>query len=243
MKIVSRVLTILVLVACLLGVGMIFYRFFSMNRIPAQVGRMYFDDVLTAAWNRPEGAPVIYTQEIQNNYDQAVHDSKIKGSFFADELRIIPELGQLQVVVRYNDSTLDRFAEYYGLSETPTAAQNTFTFFLRAAGQADAPEQGTLYPCRVVAFEEKGQQNYLRLLVNGIDFGGRLGEPPRYDENNELIVDEERLAWLRLEIHLTAAPEGQEDPYSRLCVFQNNASRYRLDIYEPEEEEKPDARG
>lgn len=73
-------------------------------------------------------------------------------------------LGQLQVTVRYNDSTVKRVIEKYGLESPP--AGEPFIYILEDS-------DGNRYRAYQYADSSRLMYNYRRLIFDGIDFSGR----------------------------------------------------------------------
>ncbi len=88
------------------------------------------------------------------------YDDPDEGNFFASNQLIIPSAGQLQITVRYNDSTLERFAEKFDMETTDIS----FVYYL-------SDQDGNHYPLTLSASDRAfNLYNYERLVFESIDF-------------------------------------------------------------------------
>ena len=121
---VGLILKILIAVVCISVVGFFAFRVILFNYYPDKVENIYFNEKLTGFYNEKNGEIGAFTQELRAQYDDPD-----EGTFFCDNLIIIPEINQLQVSVRYNTSIIQTIKEKYGVELNPEA-ENNFEFSL-----------------------------------------------------------------------------------------------------------------
>ncbi len=87
------------------------------------------------------------------------YDNPDEGNFFASNQLIIPSAKQLQITVRYNDSTLERFAEKSDMEIDDIS----FVYYL-------SDQDGNHYPLSLSASDRAfNLYNYARLVFEGVD--------------------------------------------------------------------------
>ncbi len=211
---VGLVLKILVAVVCLSVVGFLGFRVVLFNTYPDNIKNIYFDDKLTAYYEKTDGNIGAKTQIMSAPYDDAE-----EGNFFCDNLIVIPEINQLQVSARYNVSLMESIKEKYGMELNPDNADN-FSFKLYAIplsqeGSAHIAT-GTL---SFVDFDSKMMYRYYKLVFDDVNF----------------TVQGEEEIWIRLEISINGV-EG-ENPYMVL-IYEDTEESVFVD-YELSSKEKP----
>ena len=182
---VILVIKILIGLVCLLVVGLLGFRMFVFNYYPKEMKQIYFTDSLSAYYSEKGGDIYAETQKLRYKYDDAE-----EGNFFADNLILVREAGQLQLSVRYNKNLLDKLSEKYGREIDPTS---DFIFSLARTkdgyndgdGELVTEEIGTL---QAKIFDQSQMYGYFKLAFDGVDF--------RLDEG------EEPVAWIRIEIRI-----------------------------------------
>ena len=172
----------LVLVVVLLVVGTFVWRF-SVSRVPSELTALSPNDALAEAYERHGDALVLLTQE-QNTTTRA---EKNYGYFTVCDAVFVPEIDQLQLLVRYNDSTLEATEKDYGLEEgaldpsrdwyditllvmTDKTPNNAEDNLLKDLGEhRDAIGFVRIQPTAVSGSMHSGLHSYRRLVFDGID--------------------------------------------------------------------------
>lgn len=93
--------------------GTMLWRIFAMERIPEDMTALLVNDATVAAYEQGDGALEIFTQE---DLDRITTNERAYGYFWVDQVLIIPEAKQVQVLVKYNDSTLPKIEADYELA-------------------------------------------------------------------------------------------------------------------------------
>lgn len=203
----------LIIAICLMVVGVIAFRLILFNYYPKEIKNVYFNDELTALYEANDGDIGALTQSLRAPYDDPDF-----ASFFADNLIIIKDIGQLQLSVRYNSSIFDSIEQKYGPRLDGEAA-DLFTFELeRVPYEGEAQAIGTL---DYSACDSMLMYTYYKLVFDGVDF----------------LPDGES-DWIRLKITVNAIPSA--DPYY-ILIYENTAEYSAFGEYELSGKEKPDA--
>ena len=227
-SIVGIVLKSFMILIVLLVVGTLGFRMVLFNYYPDSMKQLYFTDSLTAYYNANSGNISAKTQELR-----AAYDNPDSGNFFCSNLIVIPELGQLQITIRYNVSLMDTLTEDKTVDlQNPSPDDPTlFTYRLYKSGESkDEADHivGTLVACESDSFL---MYRYYKLVFDGIDFGS-----VEYDADGKVISDDE-IDWIRLEVFVKGDKESE--PYSRIAIYENHAEYSKFTDYTPSAGEKP----
>lgn len=195
MKMFRRAMTIgLALCLALLFIAVIF-RIRISQHYPENTVRMVFTPALTEQYQKDPANFLAETQRIRFPYDSAED-----GNFFADSLIVVREAGNLQVTVRYNESTLPKVAAFYKLSQTPEAKDGLFRYTLTASYNEDeSGEEYRTYTSSYLAEDSAYMYRYAKLAFDGVDFEGA--------------------AWMRVDIYYA----DEEKPFGHICVYEARA--------------------
>lgn len=203
--IIFKIVAAVIIVAV---IGVVGARLFTFNYYPDSMKRLYFDDKLTAYYLHTGGDIGAITQKMRAPYDDAD-----LGNFFCDNLIVIPELGQLQVSVRYNESLATSFDENYGIKDFDIEDSSQFSFRLWRDGEGEA-RIGELDASYWDSFM---MYRYCKLVFNGVDFS-----------------KEADVKWIRLEILV----DGIDEPFM-VAIYENNDSYSAFTDYELSKGEEP----
>ena len=172
----------LVMVVVLLVVGTFLWRF-TVSRVPSELLVLSPNEALGEAYEKHgEDLPLLLQE--QNTTTRA---EKNYGYFTACDTVFIPEADQLQILIRYNDSTLEATEKDYGLAEGSLSSEedwyditllvmvdktpeNTEDNLLKDLGNhRDSIGFVRLQPTEVSAAAHSGLHSYRRLIFDGID--------------------------------------------------------------------------
>lgn len=174
LKIFFRVL-IGILVAAVFVV--LFWRFLT-SRVPAELKTLSPNDMLSEAYAKYGDDLKLVTQE-QNTITRAPNNY---GYFTVCEAVFIPEAKQLQLLVRYNDSTLKALQKDYNLDFTPDSSEDWYDITLVTSRDLtpDNPDDNLtndpasvvltrIPPTLVSARTHSGRHSYRRLVFDGVE--------------------------------------------------------------------------
>ena len=185
------------LALCLCAVfGAVFFRIYIAEHYPKDTVRMVFTHPLTEYYHAQSGEIKAETQNIRFPYDSADD-----GNFFASGLIVVKDAGNLQVTVRYNESTLPKVAAFYGLSATPAPEDGLFRYTLTASYNTTAEgEDYRTYEAGYLHEDSAFMYRYGKLVFDGVEFEGA--------------------SWMRIDIYY-----GEESrPFGHICVYEAQAS-------------------
>ncbi len=146
-------------------------------RVPSELLTLSPNDALLEAYEKEGEGLYMFTQE-QNTITRT---EKNYGYFAISDAVFIPSAEQVQVLVRYNDSTLDALVTDYGLDFEPDSDKDWYDVTLVVATDK-TPENGDdnlssdpesvlltrIKPTQVSASEHHGRHSYRRLIFDGV---------------------------------------------------------------------------
>ncbi|MBE6670138.1 MAG: hypothetical protein E7601_08040 [Ruminococcaceae bacterium] len=164
--------------------GLLFVRMCSVDDIPDEFKNIYVNDALIELYNS-EGGEEKFIFQTLTKYNT---DEESYGYFSAASVMLAPEAGQVQVIIKYNISTLEKLKEDYKLSVSIDRNRtDTFEFSLVVKSAVEpivegVPEGGEtvdynhesnytltrLYPVKT-EFLSAGRHNYIRCVFEGVD--------------------------------------------------------------------------
>lgn len=210
---VATLLKILVISLCLLVVGVIALRVILFNYYPKEMKSIRFNDELTAYYDANGGKIGAMTQGLRAPYDDPDF-----ASFFADNLIIVKDAGQLQVSLRYNSSIFDTIEEKYGV-RLDKNADELFTFELERVPFDEAESAYGIGEVDYVSSDSFLMYTYYKLVFDGVDF-----------------LDDGTDDWIRLKITINGITSA--DPYY-ILVYENTSEYDKFSEYKLSRKERP----
>lgn len=165
----------------LLVVGIFSWRF-SVSRVPEELKVLSPDEALAEAYAEHGEELELVVQE-QNTTTRGENNY---GYFTASQVIFIPEANQVQVLVRYNDSTLEATEKDYGLAEKSLEPEKDWYDITLLVMRDKTPEDSTdnllkeldkhrdaigferIRPSQVSASMHSGLHSYRRLIFNDV---------------------------------------------------------------------------
>lgn len=203
----------LIIAICLLVVGVLTFRLVLFNYYPKEIKNIYFNSDLTALYQENNGVIGAQTQSLRAPYDDPDF-----ASFFADNLIIVKDAGQLQLSVRYNKSVFDTIEEKYGVA-LDQASENLFTFELERIPFEESEAAFSVGQLDYCVSDSLLMYTYYKLVFDGVDF-----------------LEEGESDWIRLKITLRDVPEAA--PYY-ILVYENTEEYSTLGDYKLSGGERP----
>jgi hypothetical protein len=153
------------------------------SRVPKELLELTPNEVLIEAYEQNGGALTLLTQE-QNTITRTEENY---GYFTVSQAVFIPEAKQLQLLIRYNDSTLEALQKDYDLEFLPENDKDWYDVSVVMARDL-TPENKEdnlssdkesvlltrILPSEISASMHKGRHNYRKLIFNGIEFNETL---------------------------------------------------------------------
>lgn len=110
-KSIVLLFTLLIAAVC----GLILWRALFSAKIPKQLRELRPNEALARAFAEKDGALTAFTQE----QGTTTRGEKNYGYFAVPQFVILPEAGQVQLIFRYNNSTLEATARDFSLEQVP----------------------------------------------------------------------------------------------------------------------------
>ena len=195
--------------------GLLFWRIFSSNT-PKSLTDISVNNAVYDAYSN-DGELYIFSQE-QNSTTRAENNA---GYFSVTHTAFIPEANQIQVVLRYNNSTIKHLVEDKELSAIPSRDENLFDVNLffsvditpdNKDDNAIISEESTrTFSCssELVISEKKNLYNY-RKFVFDLDKCG---------EDLEELLDSGVLLAVYADIYYVEDMDLSEKAYGTLCLY------------------------
>ena len=215
--VVGLIFKILIAAVCILVIGVLGFRLVIFNNYPDNIKNIYFNETLTAYYEKTGGNIGAITQNLRAEYDDPD-----EGNFFCDNLIAIKDINQLQISARFNTSLMANIQKEYGVELDPDA-ENLFTFKLSVLPLSK--KDGTAYPTAtatvspVVAQDKMLMYRYYKLVFDGVDFS----------------LEGEDEIWIRLEIFINGVE--MEKPY--MVLVYEDTKDARFEDYVLSSKEKP----
>ena len=217
MKIAGKILKWLFHAVCVIVVfgtiGLSVWRIFMLGTPNALKG-IEPNARLCEAYRQNDGELTVFYQN-QNSITRAENNA---GYFGAIEVSFIEEADQLQVVFRYNTSTLKHLREDFSLSETPNRDGDYFdvTVLLVTDLTPDVEEDNygndpssvsftRYYPTSCTSYQNS-LYNYYKLTFDGVS------------------VEDLTLA-VYMDVYYNEAIDYEKDPYGALCLYDYKLKR------------------
>lgn len=179
------------------------------SSVPRELTKISMNDPLREAYAEKGDGLVLYTQE-QNSITRG---EKNYGYFTSCDVLFIPEAKQVQLLIRYNDSTLKALQKDYGLAELPDSGKDWYDVTIVTATDLTPenkkddlisdPESVCLdriAPTYVSESVHEGLYSYRRLVYDGVEFDELLlaiyadfyyvGDIRYLDEGFDIYTDE-----------------------------------------------------
>ena len=189
-----------------------FAAIFRQETYPAEMKKDIVNDVIADYYEENGKMPLAYTHDPIDSFDYL-------GNIQAKHLTFIPELGQVQISVRYGTVAFENIARKYELESIPTLENNEVSFKLRAIKAADGAfsnDDKTLSDEDILESEIisesksvdliSGRHKYHRFVFDGIDF----------DKYNCFYLD--------------LYYGDREEPYTTIIVYHSDAAKLKTEV-------------
>lgn len=206
----GKVIKIITISAILVFCAAVVLRIIFASYYPKDMKKIYYTDSLSDYYNENNGMKA-ETQKIRVYYD-----NNKSGSFFASHPIYIRDAGNLQITLRYNDSSLERVEKFYG-TENLTPENSLFTYRLTVC-YGDNEDGGMMlqtYESAVQMYDNKLFYNYNKVVFDGIDYTDAT--------------------WMRVDIYLS----GYSEVFGSIVVYENNSEWNVFSEYKIGKGERP----
>ena len=206
---------IIALVLIFSVVGLIALRLIMFNYYPKSMKTLYFNETLTAYYYDTDGELGAKTQKLKAPYD----DEK-EGNFLCDHLIFVPQIGQLQITLRYNNNLLNKLSEELGLTDEEVQDENLLSFRLNNMDFSETGSSQIIEKPSDVIVEKVGMYTYFKIVFDGVDFNRSNAG-----------------GWAVLEIFVKG--QKTKDPYAKVMVLDYGEDYYSIKDYSLSGGEKP----
>ena len=205
-KVISGIIRFLFLTLIAAIVIFLGWRAVSHNTDPAEMMTLAADEALCAAYAEHGEDLILYTQE-QGTYTRAERNN---GYFFIRQATVIPQAEQIQILFRYNNSTIKALTEDYGLAEMPD--RNEHLYDLTIAVKRD------LTPDIFEDYDEEGCYVIERYMPSEEISGTRNLYNYRRAVFNDIVIDETTLG-VFVDIYYVGDIDYDKPAYGTLCIW------------------------
>lgn len=218
---VMLVLKILIAVVCVSVIGLFAFRMIMFNYYPDSVKNIYFTDNLKAYYEETNGNINAKTQKME-----APYDAPQNATFWAGNLIVIEDIGELQLSLRFNKSSKDDIEKKWGITIGDDYTDNLSFALYRNNPDYDSEKKQSetntpflaIGDLRVSYTASSMTYEYYKLVFDGIDFDG--------------------VEWLSLAIYIEGV-EMPDGPY-RIPIYENSESYSIFKEYKLSGKEKPE---
>ncbi|MBE6530650.1 MAG: hypothetical protein E7679_00970 [Ruminococcaceae bacterium] len=196
--------------------GFLMWRIFSSGD-PKSMKALSVNDSIYSAYEQSDEELYIFRQE-QNSTTRADHNA---GYFSVTSAVFIPEANQIQVVLRYNNSTIRNLVSDKSLSETPERSDDLFDVSLffsvdltpeNKEDNATISESGTrTFRCSstLVGKEETTLYNYRKFVFDLDSVGEDLAE----------LLNTDTLLAVYADVYYVEEMDLDKEAYGTLCLY------------------------
>lgn len=214
-KIIKKTLLYSLRLASFFVIAILLWRIFS-GEAPKNMQQLLFTDSTAQSLNDNPSSFEVYHYQHKDNLTS-------DGKFAASHIYYIPSEKQIQITVRYNNSTIKHLMQDYSLSEEPATEPFVFTL---------TDGMGNTYTEYKYISDTKNMYNYRRFVFDGVDFSSLIVEEPAFNATEDEVNEFKELTkdkYLVLNVYYKNDVLLSE-PYGQLPVFDYSYYREKLDI-------------
>ena len=167
-KTFRRCVKYLVRTVVFLIIALLLWRVFWSDRVPRSMRVLLVNDATYQAYLAGDGTLNMYTQP----QDKLIVNGDAAGYFWVSQAVIIPKADQIQVLVRYNNSTLRSMATDFKLDSVPSREENVLDVTLRVQlnGEDENGEGSTVryHASAEPISDSTSMYNYRKYVFDGV---------------------------------------------------------------------------
>lgn len=202
--------------------ALVLWRVFFSTKAPDSMKEIHVNPPLAEAY-RAHGDELLF--QYQNQFSMTYSETNA-GYFGISEYVIIPQANQIQVVLRYNNSTLKHLQSDYTLESLPQKGKEYFDFTLRQITDLtpeNTEDNSDLSALQIqrhapsyVAMDTTSLYTYYRLVFDGV------------------AIDESAVCSILLDVYYVEDKNYEENAYGALLIYDDLAPwiPYRLSAAE-----------
>ncbi len=188
-------------------IALVLWRVLLSGRVPKRMETLTANDALYEAYTTAGNELIMYTQD----HAPVIMEGETAGYFWVCQAVFIPEANQVQVLVRYNNSTLKHIARDFSLDETeiPSREDTVVDVTLAIAIDPDPNNASTadrqiirLQPSMEPVEGSTAMYNYRRYVFEDVDF------------------DIESLINISVDFYYVGSVNYDRMPYSTIVIYE-----------------------
>ncbi|MBR5322691.1 MAG: hypothetical protein IKU48_04015 [Clostridia bacterium] len=214
-KIIKKTLLYSLRISAFLVIAILLWRIFS-GEPPKNMKELIFTEATAQSITENPDSFIAY---------HYIHEDNLTpdGKFAVSHVYYIPSEKQVQVTVRYNNSTIKKLVQEYSLSEEPAFEPFIFTL---------TDGLGNTYTEYKYISGKRNMYNYRKLVFDGVDFSSLIIEEPAFNATDEEVEAFEEIAkdkYIVLNVYYKNDVLLSK-PYGSLSVFDYSYYREPLDM-------------
>ena len=215
-RITGRVIKYLFFLLIFTVIGLLLWRVFSAGD-PDSMKQITPNEALCAAYEEKGEELVLFRQE-QRTITSAEDNY---GYFSVTECLFIPEANQIQLVFRYNNSTLRSLAQDYELAEVPSREADLFDVSLTVATDLtpEQTEDNAGNDPEAVSFTRVHASQVLSDTKNMYNYRRMVFELDGAELDLEALLDSGELLAVYADIYYNEDIQYEEPAYGTLCLY------------------------
>lgn len=188
-------------------IALVLWRVLLSGRVPKRMETLTANDALYEAYTTAGNELIMYTQD----HAPVIMEGETAGYFWVCQAVFIPEANQVQVLVRYNNSTLKHIARDFSLDETeiPSREDTVVDVTLAIAIDPDPTNESTA-DRQIIRLQSSGapiedstaMYNYRRYVFEDVDF------------------DIESLINISVDFYYVGSVNYDRMPYSTIVIYE-----------------------
>jgi hypothetical protein len=203
-------------------IALVLWRVMFSGRIPKSMTTLTVNDAVMEAYEA--GKLDVYTQDLA----PVNMDGETAGYFWVCQAVFIPEINQVQILVRYNNSTLKHIAEDFGLGEGNVPARDEDVIDVTLAVWIDPdPTNDTTTDRELVRIQPTGEEttgqtsmyNYRRYVFDGVDM-----EELFDSEASTNVIN------MTVDIYYQGSVNYDRAPYSTIVIYEPRYENLPYDL-------------
>lgn len=219
LKIIGNVIRTLLYSLIAAMVLFLVWRIWFSTKIPENIKRLYINDSLSEAYEASEGQLYGFDQP----QEEFTRGDDNYGYFSIEDYVIIPDAKQVQIIFRYNNSTVEELVnDFESVTEVPDRKQKLYqvslvkTTDLTPEDDTDNDQPLNRRETRYMASETVTEYTLLysfhRIVFEGVEL-----------EENDIA--------LFADIHYVGEIDYEQDPYGSICLYddQMHSREYEFD--------------
>ncbi len=217
-RLAGMLIRFLLILAVFSVIGFLLWRVFFSSKPPKDLTHLTPNAALSAAYEQEGDDLYVFRQKLEPlMITSAEHNA---GYFSVEDCRFIPSANQIQILFRYNNSTLRALEEDYSLAEPPVRSEDHYdvTLLLTTDLTPDVTEDNDendpdsvaftrLHPVSVTA-GEKHMYNYRRMVFD-------LGDDLSLSE----LLDQGLLLAVYADVYYNEDIDYEKEPYGILFLY------------------------